>query len=240
MGRDRKRAREPSMRQRCTAAGIVPRAVIANEAGAVGVVLEVNDDGTFAVAFTRGRLRTCSLGERLEILAGPREWHAGRVVVLEEWHERPADWPGGSDAASDAFELEAWAKLGELATARGFTIGEDLEVRLVVRRPRVRVPSVLELTREEALALHARTGDLDRYGRPWRVPFTFAAEPPSHPPVVEDGRRGRVAIKLETDDGGPAWLSRDGKAEPLFEGRWVDIQEAHAYAREHGHDFAIE
>jgi hypothetical protein len=163
---------------------IVPRAVVADERGAVGVVLAVGEDGTFPVAFTRGRLRTCTRGEPLEILAGPGEWHAGRVVVLEQWHERPADWPDGHDEASRAFEREAMTALRELARARGFTIGEDLRVDLVVRRPRVRVPAILQLTREDARELRARAGDLDGRGRPWRVPYR--EDPTTFPTVAED------------------------------------------------------
>lgn len=225
--RGRKSA-QPNERQRCALAGIVPRAVVADDRGAVGVVLEVSDDGEIAVAFTRGRLRTCTLADRLEVLAGPREGHAGRLVVLEQWLQRPDDWPLGHDEASKAFELEAWAMIVDLAERRGFVLGEDLEVSFTARRPWVRVPKILKLSHAEAWA---------HLTQPLQVRGEGEG---SEQPVVEDGRRGRVCLKLETEGGGPAWLYRDGERERLFEGRWVGREEAGAYAREHGHELKVE
>lgn len=229
MSRKRTRPTE-SPRQRCQLAGIVPRAVVMGEYGAIGIVLEVSDDGGFAVAFTRGRLRTCTLADRLEVLAGPREGHPARLVVLEQWLRRPPDWPDGRDEASNAFAREAWGMLTELAERRGFVLGEDLHMSFTATRPHVRVPAILELTHDEAF---------EHLTRPFEPRQPDPDGRPRHPPVVEDGRRGRVSLKLETEDGGPAWLHRDGKGERLFEGRWVHRDEARAYAREHGHELSV-
>jgi len=60
------------------------------------------------------------------------------------------------------------------------------------------------------------------------------------PPVVEDGTPGTVHFKYEVEDGGPAWLGRGDRSEPLFGGTWVHVGEAEAYAREHDHSFEIQ
>lgn len=73
--------------------GIVPRAMIANERGAVGVVVGVRDDGSFTVVLRRGQWGEGRIGGAIEILAAPDEWHAGRLVILQEWRARPPDWP---------------------------------------------------------------------------------------------------------------------------------------------------
>lgn len=217
----------PSGRQRCAEAGLVPRAVVMNDTGAVGVVLEVSDNGEIEVAFTRGRQRTCTLADMLEVLAGPREWHAGRAVVLEQWQERNADWTHAHDEQTRQLMMAAWCMMGELAERMGFVLGQDLVVHFMATRPRVRVPSILRLTGGEAWQAPDEPP-------PWRVPYR--PEPWIHPPVVEDGRRGVVSFELEGEHEGPAWLLRDGQAERLFFGAWVTREQARAYAATYGHE----
>jgi hypothetical protein len=154
MGRKRSRptalpTTRSSMVERCTAAGIVPRAVIANDRGAVGVVVDVRDDGTFTIAYRRGQWGEGRIGDAIEILAAPDEWHAGRLVILQDWQRRPPDWPAGRDDVSDAFARVVWESIMELAARYGLTLGEEIVVDLHVSRPRVRVPRVLMLTAAE-------------------------------------------------------------------------------------------
>lgn len=152
MGRKRSKpttTTRPSMVERCTVAGIVPRAVIANERGAVGVVVDVRDDGTFSIAYRRGQWGEGRIGDALEILAAPDEWHAGRLVILQEWRARPPDWPTMHDDLSTAFHRVVWESIAELAARYGLMLGEEIVVDLHVSRPRVRVPRVLMLTAAE-------------------------------------------------------------------------------------------
>jgi hypothetical protein len=141
----------PSMVERCASLGIVPRAVIANERGGVGIVVDVRDDGSFSIAYRRGQWGEGKVGEEIEILAAPDEWHAGRFVILQEWRARPPDWPTLHDDVSVAFGRVALESIVELAARYGLTLGEEIVVDLHVRRPRVRVPRVLMLTTAEMI-----------------------------------------------------------------------------------------
>ncbi len=81
--------------------------------------------------------------------------------------------------------------------------------------------------------------DDEKVGR-WELLAPFAPLDPDPPLVTEDGTAGRVLFKCETETGGPAWLVRGKRSEPLFGGRWVDMEVAQAYAREHGHTFSAQ
>lgn len=74
-----------------------------------------------------------------------------------------------------------------------------------------------------------------------QAPYRRRARPGAAPDVVEDGRVGTVFWKMEgndeTEDAGPATLSRGNDDEPLFNGRWVSSAEADSYAFRNGHAF---
>ena len=61
--------------------------------------------------------------------------------------------------------------------------------------------------------------------------------PGEEPEMIEDGTKGVMTFKFETEDAGPAWLHRDGRSERLFRGRWVDLSIIQAYARRYGQNF---
>ena len=162
MVRKRKQPRTipcPSMVERCAAAGVVPRAVIVNERDGVGIVVEVRDDGTFTIAGRRGQWGEGRIGDAVEILAEPEEWHAARLVILQEWQRRPPEFPAGDDDVPVAFARVAWDSIVKLADRYGLTFGEEIVVDLDVRRPRVQVPQVLELTAAEMLESFSKPFD---------------------------------------------------------------------------------
>jgi len=87
-------------------------------------------------------------------------------------------------------------------------------------------------TSRRSLRIAARCGpsDID-------VPYQPVPAPGTAPPVVEDGTRGTVYFKYETEEAGPAVLVRGAREEHLFLGRWVEGEQARDYARTHGHAF---
>ena len=56
------------------------------------------------------------IGDAIELLAATDTWHAGRLVILQEWRACPQDWPTVHDDVSAALARVAWESIVELAT----------------------------------------------------------------------------------------------------------------------------
>lgn len=133
---------------------------------------------------------------------------------------------------------DAEADVRRWGLARGYWTPVDLDV-LVSLTPlgqivREHCDAREERRRQAArpLATKLRLGEIMRTFKPW--------QPHEVPPVLEDGTRGVVSMKHETEDAGPVFLIRGTRCELLFHGFWATVGQARAYARHYGHRFAFE